>query len=37
VPIVHATMEKGEQCGMCHDGKKAFALDEDCTFCHTAE
>jgi c(7)-type cytochrome triheme protein len=36
-PIVHARMEKGELCGMCHDGKKAFALDEDCTFCHTAE
>jgi len=33
-PIVHARMEKGEQCGMCHNGKKAFALDEDCTFCH---
>jgi c(7)-type cytochrome triheme protein len=33
-PILHATMEKGQQCGMCHDGKKAFALDEDCTFCH---
>ena len=33
-PIVHAKMEKGEQCGACHNGKKAFALDEDCTFCH---
>jgi c(7)-type cytochrome triheme protein len=36
-PIVHERMEKGEQCGACHDGKKAFALDEDCTFCHTGE
>ncbi len=33
-PIVHARMEKGEQCGICHNGKKAFALDDDCTFCH---
>ncbi len=33
-PIVHARMEKGQQCGMCHDGKKAFALEDDCTNCH---
>lgn len=33
-PISHARMEKGQQCGMCHDGKKAFSLEEDCTFCH---
>ncbi len=32
----HATMkqmEKGKSCGACHDGKRAFALD-DCTKCH---
>ena len=34
--ITHARMEKGEQCGRCHDGKKAFGLEEDCTFCHKA-
>jgi c(7)-type cytochrome triheme protein len=33
-PILHSNMEKGQQCGMCHDGKKAFALEEDCTYCH---
>lgn len=31
--ITHAEMEKGRFCGSCHDGKKAFAMD-DCTFCH---
>jgi c(7)-type cytochrome triheme protein len=34
VVIVHARMEKGEYCGGCHDGKKAFALEDDCTACH---
>lgn len=33
-PIVHAKMDKGQQCGACHDGKKAFALADDCTLCH---
>lgn len=32
-PIRHDEMEKGRQCGACHDGKKAFAMD-DCTSCH---
>ena len=36
VTITHAAMEKGELCGACHDGKKAFALADDCTMCHTA-
>ena len=31
--ITHAEMEKGRFCGSCHDGKKAFAM-EDCTSCH---
>ena len=35
--ITHALMEKGQLCGSCHDGKKAFGLEEDCTFCHKAE
>jgi len=26
-------MEKGKSCGACHQGKRAFALDE-CTKCH---
>jgi len=33
-PITHASMDKGGQCGACHDGKKAFALQDDCTNCH---
>jgi c(7)-type cytochrome triheme protein len=32
--IRHSDMEKGRQCGACHDGKKAFALTDDCTACH---
>jgi c(7)-type cytochrome triheme protein len=31
--ITHANMEKGRQCGACHNGKKAFGFD-DCTACH---
>jgi c(7)-type cytochrome triheme protein len=34
VPIVHAQMEKGGQCGACHDGKRASAIEDDCTHCH---
>lgn len=33
-PITHESMNKGSQCGACHDGKKAFALQDDCTNCH---
>jgi c(7)-type cytochrome triheme protein len=33
VAITHPEMEKGKYCGSCHDGKKAFAMD-DCTMCH---
>jgi len=33
-PITHADMDKGHYCGACHDGKKAFARDDDCTACH---
>src|SRR5512140_3236557 len=32
--IRHSDMEKGRACGACHDGKKAFALTDDCTACH---
>jgi c(7)-type cytochrome triheme protein len=31
--ITHGDMDKGRYCGSCHDGKKAFALD-DCAACH---
>jgi c(7)-type cytochrome triheme protein len=32
-PVTMERMKKGELCGACHDGKKAFAVD-DCTSCH---
>jgi c(7)-type cytochrome triheme protein len=32
--ITHERMDKGGQCGSCHNGTAAFALDQDCTFCH---
>lgn len=31
--ITHAKMEKGRQCGACHNGKASFGFD-DCTLCH---
>jgi c(7)-type cytochrome triheme protein len=33
----HEVMGKGQLCGACHDGKKAFALDDDCSACHASE
>jgi c(7)-type cytochrome triheme protein len=35
-PITHAAMEKGQACGMCHNGTKSFGFD-DCTLCHRAQ
>ena len=32
--IVHDNFEKGRQCGRCHNGKAAFAIETDCTNCH---
>src|ERR1017187_10375176 len=32
-PVTMERMKKGELCGACHDGSKAFAVD-DCTSCH---
>ncbi len=32
--IVHDNFEKGRQCGRCHNGKAAFAIEADCTNCH---
>ncbi len=31
--IRHAAMERGRQCGACHDGERASGLD-DCAHCH---
>ncbi|MBW4055867.1 MAG: cytochrome c3 family protein [Proteobacteria bacterium] len=30
-----AEMEKGQSCGICHDGKAAFSVKGDCAKCHT--
>jgi c(7)-type cytochrome triheme protein len=32
-PVTMERMKKGELCGACHNGAKAFAVD-DCTSCH---
>jgi len=29
-----AAMEKGESCGVCHDGKRAFGVNTGCVKCH---
>ncbi len=29
-----AEMQKGESCGTCHNGKKAFDVKTNCTRCH---
>lgn len=34
-PVLHKNFEQGAQCGRCHDGKKAFAIEDDCASCHT--
>lgn len=34
--LTHKVFKKGEQCGSCHNEKKAFGLDE-CERCHTSE
>ncbi len=33
-PILHDNFNKGQQCGSCHDGRKAFKVEDDCTNCH---
>ena len=34
--LVHAKMEKGAECGRCHNGKDARGFD-DCTMCHRSQ
>ncbi len=34
--ISHKEIEKGEQCGVCHNGKMAFGIDKECDRCHLA-
>jgi c(7)-type cytochrome triheme protein len=33
-PILHANFDKGRQCGSCHEGTRAFKVEDDCTNCH---
>ncbi|MFZ3208685.1 MAG: cytochrome c3 family protein [Geobacteraceae bacterium] len=34
IKVSMAQMEKGESCGACHNGKKAFSVDGNCGNCH---
>ncbi len=34
--LLHAKMEKGAECGRCHNGKDARGFD-DCTMCHRSQ
>ena len=33
-PVKMAQMQKGESCGACHNGKKAFDVKANCSNCH---
>ena len=35
-PITHDAMNKGQNCGTCHNGKTSFGFD-DCTMCHRSQ
>ncbi|HXJ35582.1 MAG TPA: c(7)-type cytochrome triheme domain-containing protein [Candidatus Eisenbacteria bacterium] len=32
--FTHAEMDAGRQCGICHDGKTARSVKDDCDHCH---
>ena len=32
--VTMARMQTGQSCGVCHNGKKAFSVKEDCNTCH---
>ena len=34
--ISHSNIEAGKQCGVCHDGKMAFEVKNNCDRCHIA-
>lgn len=36
VPILHENFEARRQCGRCHNGEDAFAVGDDCAYCHKA-
>jgi hypothetical protein len=32
--MVHDDMNAGRSCGVCHDGKTATGVQDDCEHCH---
>lgn len=34
--VTHCEMNAGRSCGLCHDGRKAAAVDDDCGHCHAS-
>jgi c(7)-type cytochrome triheme protein len=34
--VTHDEMSAGRSCGLCHDGRKAAAVDDDCGHCHAS-
>ena len=32
--LTYDRIHEGSLCASCHDGEHAFAIDDDCTFCH---
>ncbi len=34
--VSHEEIEKGNQCGVCHNGKLAFGVEKECDRCHVA-
>ena len=34
--VSHEEIEKGNQCGVCHNGKLAFGVEKECERCHVA-
>lgn len=37
VPVLHKNFDERRQCGRCHNGEGAFAVTDDCTFCHVSD
>ena len=35
--VTMTEMEKGKSCGVCHDGKTAFTVKENCESCHSSK
>jgi len=34
--VTHAEMNAGRSCGLCHDGRKAAPVDDECGHCHAS-